>query len=323
MSQRCTLAILSDIHYAGPGECARRDEAFRGIGNPLTRLAVKAYRHFIWLRDPFAHNHLLDQFVNRNPTPDYVIANGDFSCDSAYIGVSDPSAFQSAELCLEKLRRAYAPRLLTTYGDHELGKKKLGCNEGGLRLQSWHRARNELGLEPFWQLTLGDYVLLGMVSTLAALPVYEAEILPEELAAWRALRAEHLMKVEAAFSAIHPGQRILLFCHDPTALPFLARLPAVQARWGQFERTIIGHLHSDLILKQTRWLAGMPHFPYGHTFRRMSMALREARHWKPFHVLLCPSLSGIELLKDGAYYTVELNLGRPEPLQFVRHAIPR
>src|SRR2546422_11741422 len=33
--------------------------------NPLLRRAVQSYRHHIWLRDPFAHNHLLDDFLAR------------------------------------------------------------------------------------------------------------------------------------------------------------------------------------------------------------------------------------------------------------------
>jgi hypothetical protein len=55
----------------------------------------------------------------------------------------------------------------------------------------------------------------------------------------------------------------------------------------------------------------------------LSSALREARYWKPFNVLLCPSLSGIELLKDGGFYTVELDLESRQPAAFQFHRLQR
>jgi hypothetical protein len=55
----------------------------------------------------------------------------------------------------------------------------------------------------------------------------------------------------------------------------------------------------------------------------MSSALREARYWKPFQVMLCPSLAGIELLKDGGYYTVELEAEAAPPAEFHFHPLPR
>ena len=59
----------------------------------------------------------------------------------------------------------------------------------------------------------------------------------------------------------------------------------------------------------------------GHTAQRLSMALREARLWKPFNVLLCPSLAGIELLKDGGFYTAELDLSGQQPARFNFHPL--
>jgi hypothetical protein len=116
----------------------------------------------------------------------------------------------------------------------------------------------------------------------------------------------------------------LLFCHDPTALPFLWREEAVRNRLPQLEQTIIGHLHSNLVLWKSRLLAGMPRIGFlGHAAKRMSAALREARHWEPFKVRLCPALAGIELLKDGGYLTGELDPGRHSPAVFRFHPIPR
>ena len=92
----------------------------------------------------------------------------------------------------------------------------------------------------------------------------------------------------------------------------------------QIEQTIIGHLHSPLILWKSRVLSGMPILRFlGHSVQRFSTALREARHWKPFKVRLCPSLAGIELLKDGGYYSMELDDSGSVPARFIRHRLPR
>ncbi|HVV71479.1 MAG TPA: hypothetical protein VHI52_08280, partial [Verrucomicrobiae bacterium] len=88
--------------------------------------------------------------------------------------------------------------------------------------------------------------------------------------------------------------------------------------------TIIGHLHSNLVLWKSRWLAGMPKINFlGHTTRRLSAALRKARDWRPFKVRLCPALAGIELLHDGGYLTVELDAEAKRPAEFRFHRLPR
>jgi hypothetical protein len=319
-----TLAIASDIHYAGAAERARGEYCLCAIGNPLQRLAIKLYRHYFWLRDPFAHNHLLDAFLTKAAGADLAVANGDYSCDSGFVGLSDDAAFDSAAECVGKLRAGFGPNLHATLGDHEFGKKPLGANVGGVRVKSFARAEQDLGIEPFWQINVGNYVLMGVVSTVIAMPIYQREALAEERLAWEELRQQHLAAIRAAFSALRPHHRVLLFCHDPTALPFLWRDPKVRAKLPQIERTIIGHLHSKLILGKSRILAGMPSIPFlGHTAQRLSLALRDARLWKPFNILLCPSLAGIELLKDGGFYTAEIDLAAREPARFQFHRLDR
>jgi hypothetical protein len=193
-----------------------------------------------------------------------------------------------------------------------------------MRLASWRRAREDLGLSPFWQLEIGRYVLIGFVSSLVALPIFEAEMLPAERPEWERLRAEHLGEIRRAFAALQPGQRVLLFCHDPTALPFLCREEIVRARLPQIEQTVIGHLHSNLVLWKSRWLAGMPPIRFlGHTVQHLSTALSEARQWRAFHVRLCPALAGIELLKDGGYCTAELDSEARQPARFRFHRLHR
>ena len=269
-------------------------------------------------------NHLLDQFLERGADFDYVIANGDYSCNSAFVGLSDDAACQSARECLGKLRQRFGANLRANYGDHELGKITMFGGNGGMRLASWRRAREELGLDPFWRLEIGSYVLLGLVSSLVALPVFAADTLPAERPEWERLRAEHLAEIRRAFDALQPGQRVLLFCHDPTALPFLWREQSVRAKLPQIEQTIIGHLHSNLVLWKSRLLAGMPPIRFlGHTVRRLSTALSEARHWRPFRVRLCPALAGIELLKDGGYCTLELDPEARQPARFRFHPLHR
>ena len=325
MSRKFALAILSDIHYACAAEQAAGDDyEYRGLTNPLLRWTVRLYRHHIWMRHPLRHNAQLDRFLAHVGPVDCVIANGDYAVNTAASGVSDDAVRQSAQECLGRLRRQFGDKLIAGFGDHELGKLPLFGTRGGMRLASWRRAVDELGLRPFWRLNLGNHVLMGLVSSLVALPVFEHDMLPEEQSAWEELRAGHFAEIRAAFAALQPPQRVLLFCHDPTALPFLWREDIVRGKLALVEQTIIGHLHSNLFLRKSKLLAGMPVIRFlGHSIRRMSMGLNEARLWRPFHVRLCPSLAGIELLKDGGYFTAELDVEAERPARFQFHRLRR
>ena len=77
---------------------------------------------------------ILDRFLERGADFDYVIANGDYCCNTAFVGVSDDAACQSAIECVGKLRQRFGTRLRVNYGDHELGKIPMFANGGGLRL---------------------------------------------------------------------------------------------------------------------------------------------------------------------------------------------
>jgi len=320
-----TVAILSDIHHAGPVERARgEDYEFCNIDNPLLRAIASAYRHLIWMRHPLDQGRQLDRFLAEIGPVDYVVVNGDYPCDTAYGGVSDPGSFQSAQECLGKLRDRFGDRVRFTFGDHELGKLTLFGGKGGMRLASWRCATQQLGLQPFWQLAIGHYLLLGVASPLIALPATRTDVPPAEWPEWQPLREAHLAEIRAAFDALQPEQRVLLFCHDPTALPFLWREEAVRRRLPQVEQTIIGHLHTRLILWKSRVLSGVPPVRFlGRAINRFSSALHEAHHWWPFRVRLCPALSGIELLNDGGYYTVQIDPGANHPARFTFHPLPR
>jgi hypothetical protein len=319
------VVVLSDIHYASAQEQARgSDFEVAAVVHPLGRRLLRWYRRFIWLREPLQKNYLLDRFLERCRVADWVVANGDFACNTASVGLSDDAACQSARECLDKLRGAFGERFRATFGDHELGKVSFVGGRGGMRLASWHRARNELRLEPFWQVNCGRYRLMGVASSLVALPIFQRDTLPEELPEWERLRSGHMADIRQAFAGLAADERVLLFCHDPTALPFLLELPEVGRRVNQIEQTIIGHLHSNLVLWASRRLAGLPRLDFlGHSARRMSSALRQGRLWRPFNVRLCPALAGIELLKDGGYFSVELDPQARMPAQFRLHPIPR
>jgi len=317
-AQARTVAVLSDIHYASAAEQARgSDYEYRLIANPALRLALRLHRRYVWLRDPLNKNHLLDRFLEQTAGCDFAVANGDYSCNTAFVGVSDPAAGRSARECLGRLRTQFKDRFRATFGDHELGKVSFVGGHGGMRLASWHCALEHLALEPLWRLEIGNYLLLGVVSSLVALPAFEADTLPAERPELHELRQEHLAAIRRSFTSLAPTRKVLLFCHDPTALPFLLAEAEVRNRLDQIEQTIIGHLHSRLILWQAQLLAGIPRITFlGHTARRLSLGLSQARLWRPFKVRLCPSLAGIELLKDGGYYLIHLDPAGAEPARF-------
>ena len=60
----------------------------------------------------------------------------------------------------------------------------------------------------------------------------------------------------------------------------------------------------------------------GHTPLRLSLALREARLWRPFNLLFCSALTGIQLLKDGGFCSLELDPGAQRPVRVLRHRMP-
>lgn len=318
------VAIVSDVHYAGEAERLRRQHESRAISNPLLRIFLAAWRRWVWLADPFAHNGLLDDFIAANRGCDLAVANGDYSCDTAFVGVADDAAFASAGECLQRLRVAFAGRLHVTMGDHELGKKSFFGGAGGMRLASWPRAVRELAIPPIWSVRYGRYWLVGVTSSLWALPVYAQDALSDEYAAWEELREEQGRALDRVLAAMGEGERWILFCHDPSALPFLAERDSVSNRLRQLECTLFGHLHSELIYWKSRLLAGMPQIAFmGNSVRRMSGALRRSSVWPRFRVRLCPSLAGLECAKDGGYLAMEIHPDADHPVRILRCRLPR
>ena len=317
------LLVVSDIHFAGPAEQARKGFEARAVPNPGIRMALRAYRKYVWLDDPMAHNHRLDAILQREPAPDLVVGNGDFTLDTAFVGVSDDAACASARECLERLRAAYPSRFEGVLGDHELGKKSFVGGAGGLRRRSLERCESELGLRVLWRREVGIWNLIGVASTLAGWPLFRAETPASEHDWWEKRHLELLRSVDQTLAAVPSGAPILLFCHDPSALPFLRSLPSVAHRIPDIAATIIGHLHTPLVLAVAGYLAGFPRVNWaGNSVRRYTAGLHEARCWKEFKVRICPSPAGVQLLKDGGYLTLEFEPDRAEGLQAMRHRLP-
>ncbi len=301
------LLVLSDVHRAAAMEQGRRGFDSRAVANPFLRTFQRVYRRYVWMDDPMAHNHLLEVIVRRVPVPAWVVANGDFTLDTGFVGVSEEGAFESASEAIAILRRAYGGRLRCTMGDHDIGKKSFIGDSGGVRRRSLERCESDLGIPRLWHEDFPGWRWIGVTSTLAAWPVFRPETPDEEVSWWQANHERHLADIDRLFrEATDAGLRTLLFCHDPTALPFLRRLPGVAAALPTIGGTVIGHLHTRLVLRVGRMLAGVPKVTWaGHSIRRYTAALSEARCWREFRVTLCPSPTGIQLLKDGGYLTTE------------------
>lgn len=315
-----TLLVVSDIHRAGAAEQARRGFDERSVSNPWLRTFQRLYRRHVWLADSMAHNGKLGDILQQVPGPDRVVANGDFTLDTGFVGISDDAALESAGEVLAMLRGAYGDGVMAVMGDHEIGKKSFMGGAGGVRRASLERAESELGIPRLWHEDFAGWRWIGVTSTLAGWPVFREETPEDELEWWERAHREHLGEIEERFRG-GGSRRILLFCHDPTALPFLMRLPGVREALPRVAATVIGHLHTPLVLGVGRMLAGMPRVTgAGHTVRRISTALNEARCWKAFRVVLCPSPPGIQLLKDGGYLTTDWPPTR-DTVEFRRHRL--
>lgn len=303
MKGRGRLLVVSDLHRAGPGERQRRGFDERVVRGRMARVLSRWYRRHVWLADPMAHNHLLGEILRREAGSAWVVANGDFTLDTAFVGVSDDAALESAAEALAELRSMPGAAVRGVLGDHDLGKKSLVGDAGGPRWRSLERCESELGLPRLWHEDFPGWRWVGVTSTLLAWPVFRPEAPAGEWDRWDRAHREHLGAVEALFSeAAADGRRLVLFCHDPTALPFLGRLEGVRRALPLLETTVIGHLHSPWVLRVGQSLSGMPRIGWaGHTVRRYSTALGQARWWRTFRVTLCPSPTGIQCRRDGGY----------------------
>ncbi len=297
MKAAASLLIISDIHYASAVELERADPEGVVVPRRWLRPLARTFRR-LWLGELTRNNWMFNEFVRSAEDADIVVANGDFSCDTAFVGVSDDAAMMSAKECLAQLRKVFATSFQATIGDHELGRGSLFGGPGGPRLSSWFRCINDLKLQPFWQTAAGPYVLIGVTSSLLALDLLHTQLLPQERNIWHQLREEHLDHICRAFRELPANCRVLLFCHDPAALESLGQEEAVRNRFSQIAQTVVGHLHSRLVIGGIRTLAHL----------RNSV-------WRDFKVRVCPALACRSWPFTGLYYRVLLE-GCKQPLRF-------
>lgn len=295
------LAVLSDIHLVGPAELALANEGYGKIRehpDPLARLWRKGlYRvrrrfwngHLRWRHTAFMN--ALQEVAALNP--DWVIANGDYGGDLGGLGLSHRATLDSARLVVERIRLLFPGRSRFVFGDHDIGKYSTTLRQGGIRLASLDAGERDLRIPSFWHDSEENVHLIGVNSSLVTLDLFLPEALAEEVPEWKRRREEHLRRVEEAFDSLPATARVLLFCHDPSALSVLASLPPIQRRIPQIELTVIGHLHSPTLLRLARYaerLSGLkPRYPVA---RIVAKGLEGARHWRHFHPVVCPSTFG-------------------------------
>jgi hypothetical protein len=156
----------------------------------------------------------------------------------------------------------------------------------------------------------GDFHLIGINSSLFGLHLFLPEALEDEVPEWHRRRVEHTREVCEAFDGLPERARVLLFCHDPSALAVLRRFPSVQMRIHQIERTILGHLHTPALLALVKLLPKIPKVnPKYPVARIIAHSLRDARTWKMFNPILCPSTFGTGKHVSGGLLFVETTRG--------------
>ena len=295
------LAVISDIHLVGPAELALANDSYGQLRTHPDRL-TRAWRSGLYrVRRRFWNGHLrwrhtaflqaLDELSDRKP--DWVIANGDYGGDLGGVGLSHGATLDSARIVVDAIRACFPERSRFVFGDHDLGKYSTVLREGGIRLHSLEVGERQLQIPSFWHETVGAFHLIGLNSSLFTLDLFLPEALAHEVPEWQRRRVEHIEQVTHAFQSLPPRARVILFCHDPSALTALAQLPVVQRHLPQIELTVIGHLHSPTLLRVARYAARVsrlkPRYPVA---RIVASGLAGARHWNQFHPVVCPSTFG-------------------------------
>lgn len=295
------LAVLSDIHLVGPAELALANAGYGSIlahPDPLAR----AWRTGLYrVRRRFWNGHLkwrhtaflraLDEVADWNP--DWVIANGDYGGDLGGVGLSHRATLDSASLVVDLIRSRFPDRSRFVFGDHDLGKYSTVLRQGGIRLSSLDVGEQQLRIPSFWHEVDEEFHLIGVNSSLFTLDLFLPEAIADEVPEWRRRRDEHIAQVIRAFEQLPARARVVLFCHDPSALTVLSGIPVIRRKLPQIELTVIGHLHSPTLLRLARYAARLsginPRYPVA---RIVAKGLEGARHWKLFNPVVCPSTFG-------------------------------
>jgi len=314
------VAVISDVHVLGHQEnlgaarIARELGRERGPWRRSWRQGLFALRRRFWNWIPEARFACFVMALERieDAQPDLVVANGDYGGDARGVGLSDDHTLESAAAVVHFMRLLFPEKCRFVFGDHELGKYSTELRQGGIRLASLLRGERQLGIRSFWREDRAPFVLIGVNSSLFLLDLFLPEALPEESGRWRALQAAHHAEVTAAFAGLADDARVILFCHDPSALGALHEIPAVRRRLPQVEATVIGHLHTPRLLRVTRWLRHLPALkPRYPVARIVAHGARAARDWPAFRPVVCPAAFGAGQHLSGGLLLLEAEADGP------------
>lgn len=314
------LAVISDIHVLGPGEHERERDLREGLSRDAGWVRG-AWRHFLhmarmrfWNWIPESRYACFLQALQdiQDFHPDWVVANGDYAGDARGVGLSDDATFESAAGVITLIREIFPDRCHFIFGDHDIGKYSTGLRQGGIRLASLDAGEQKLGLRSFWQEQLDRIHLIGVNSSLLTLDYFLPEALKEEIPEWEKRRDAHESQVTAAFEGLPKEARVILFCHDPSALGLLANNPAIKARQKQIELTVLGHLHEPRLLTLVQRLPKLPEWnPKYPVARIISKGIRNAKTWSMFNPIVCPSPFGTgNHLSGGLLFIEDHGTGR-------------
>lgn len=322
------IAVISDIHVLGPGEHENdrdiRAALSHGIGWPraMWRHFLHAARMRFWNWIPESRYACFLKALEeiQGFHPDWVIANGDYGGDARGVGLSDDATYESAAGVITLIREVFPDRCHFIFGDHDIGKYSTAMRQGGIRLASLDVGEQRLGIRSFWHEKVDGVHLIGVNSSLITLDHFLPEALTEEISEWQERRRRHEELVTEAFTLPAGSDRIILFCHDPSALGVLIRNPVICAQQSRIELTVLGHLHEPRLLALAQRLPRLPDWrPRYPVARIITEGIRSAKTWKLFNPIVCPSPFGTGNHLSGGVLFIE----EKGPRRFVvrRHRI--
>ncbi len=295
------LAVISDIHVLGPGEHERARELVadirrhHGVVRGVWRRFLHGARARFWNWHPESRRACFLKALEDMHAyhPDWVVANGDYGGDAEGVGLSHASTYESAAGVITLMREVFPDRCHFIFGDHDIGKYSTVMRQGGIRLASLDVGEQQLGIRSFWHEQTDGFHLIGVNSSLITLDYFLPEALTEEIPEWKRRRDEHERQVSETFSGLAKDARVILFCHDPSALGVLDKNPAIREKKEQIELTVLGHLHEPRLLSIIQKLPRLPDWkPRYPVARIISDGLRTAQAWSDFNPIVCPSPFG-------------------------------
>ncbi len=295
------IAVISDIHVLGPGEHEKeravREDMALGLGR--SRAAWRRFLHSMrmrfwnWVPESRYACFLKALQEIQDYHPDWVVANGDYGGDARGVGLSDESTYESAAGVITLMREIFSDRCRFNFGDHDIGKYNTALREGGIRLASLDLGEQKLGIRSFWHEQVDHLHLIGVNSSLITLDYFLPEALSEEIPEWKNRRRAHEEELIAAFSSLTGSDRVILFCHDPSALGILIQNPVIRENHARIELTVLGHLHEPRLLNLVQRLPKLPNWkPRYPVARIITEGIRSAKTWKYFNPIVCPSPFG-------------------------------